>query len=506
MFGAGDSLGPYTIVRRLGAGAMGEVYQARHRHMARDAAIKVLRAELTEDAEVVSRFFTEARATAAVRHPGIVEIFDCDVHRSGRAFIVMEYLPGQDLARRLAEGGAFAGRWPEVRAIGRQVAGALAAAHAAGIVHRDLKPANVFVINSGSGAEADATPVVKVVDFGIAKLLHRDGAAHSQTQTGHILGTPLYMSPEQARGAKTIDHRTDVYALGCVLFEMITGQPPFVRRGPAEVIVAHLQEPAPRASSLAPSVPPALDELVAQMLAKDPAARPASMADVAARLAEPAPGHVATKLMTSGKPSPGPAPSAPAPPAAAGRGAQLGAKLIERAASTTLGGSASQIAAETEIVARDRKRAPWPAIAGAAALVVVGGIVAMTRSGGHAAAPAAAVAPPAPSAVTPSAPAAAPAGRRIAITSQPAGAEVWIDAETAARGRTPLTLELAAAQSASATLRASGYDPVTVSLDASSTGARHVVLPASAAAPPPAKSRPTPRKHRSEPEFKAIED
>jgi serine/threonine-protein kinase len=503
MFGAGDSLGPYTIVRRLGAGAMGEVYQARHRHMARDAAIKVLRAELTEDAEVVSRFFTEARATAAVRHPGIVEIFDCDVHRSGRAFIVMEYLPGQDLARRLAEGGSFAGRWPEVRAIGRQVAGALAVAHAAGIVHRDLKPANVFVINSG--AEADATAVVKVVDFGIAKLLRRDGAAHSQTQTGHILGTPLYMSPEQARGAKTIDHRTDVYALGCVLFEMITGQPPFVRRGPAEVIVAHLQEPAPRASSLVPGVPTALDELVAQMLAKDPAARPASMADVATRLAEPPPGHVATKLLASGKPSPSiaAAPNVPSPPAVA-RGAQV--QEVARAASTTLGGSASEIAAETEIIARDRKRPPWSAIAGAAALVVVGAIVAFTRSGHHDAAPVRAIAPPAPAVVPPPA-VAPPAARRIAITSQPPGAEVWIDAEPTARGRTPLTLELAAAQTASAALRAPGFDSVTLTLDPNGKGARHVVLPASAtAAPSPAKPRPTPRKHHADSEFKAIED
>jgi serine/threonine-protein kinase len=501
MFGAGDSLGPYTIVRRLGAGAMGEVYQARHRHMARDAAIKVLRAELTEDAEVVSRFFTEARATAAVRHPGIVEIFDCDVHRSGRAFIVMEYLPGQDLARRLADGGPLAGRWPQVRAIGRQVAGALGAAHAAGIVHRDLKPANVFVINSG--AEADATPVVKIVDFGIAKLLRRDGGAHSQTQTGHILGTPLYMSPEQARGAKTIDHRTDVYALGCVLFEMITGQPPFVRRGPAEVIVAHLQEPPPRASSLAPGVPPALDELVAQMLAKDPAARPASMVDVALRLAEPPPGHVATKLMPGGKafgaPAPGAAPSAQEPPVAAGPGAQV----IDRAGSTTLGGSASEIAAETEIVARSRKRSAWPAIAGAAALVVVGGIVAFTRSAPHGTAPTAAGAPPA----APAVPSPAPAARRIAITSQPAGAEVWVDGEAAARGRTPVTLELATAQSARATLRASGYDPVTLSLDANSTGARHVVLPASSpSAPSRAKPRTTSRNRHADSEFKAIED
>ena len=298
MFEAGETLGPYTIVRRLGAGAMGEVYQARHRHMGRDAAIKVLRAELTEEADVVSRFFTEARATAAVRHPGIVEIFDCDLHRSGRAFIVMEYLQGEDLAHRLA-GGAPAttsSDWPALRAIGRRLASALAAAHAVGIVHRDLKPGNIFLVSGGAGE----APLVKIVDFGIAKLLHRDGSAHSQTQTGHILGTPLYMSPEQARGAKTIDHRTDIYALGCVLFEMVTGRPPFVRKGPAQVIVAHLHEPAPRASSLAPTVPAALDALVDEMLAKDPAARPGvddRRARAPRRAPAGAPGHVATQLL-----------------------------------------------------------------------------------------------------------------------------------------------------------------------------------------------------------------
>jgi serine/threonine-protein kinase len=445
-----------------------------------------------------------------VRHSGIVEIFDCDVHRSGRAFIVMEYLHGQDLARRLADGGAFAGRWPEVRAIGRQVAGALAAAHAAGIVHRDLKPANVFIISSG--AESDATAVVKVVDFGIAKLLRPGGAGHSQTQTGHILGTPLYMSPEQARGAKTIDHRTDIYALGCVLFEMITGQPPFVRRGPAEVIVAHLQDPAPRVSSLVPGVLPAMDELIAQMLAKDPAARPASMADVAARLAEPAPGHVATKLLASGKPSGAAAPvaasSVPATPATAGRGAQV----IDRAASTTLGGSASEIAAATEIVARGRKSTPWPFIAGAAVLVVAGGVFALTRSSGHDTSSSAAVAPPAPPPVvspTPPpasapTPAASPIARRVAITSQPPGAEVWIGDEAAARGRTPFTLELTAAKPARAVLRAPGYEPVTLTLDPGAKGARHVVLPASPPAPAPVRS--TSRKRHAESQFKAIED
>ena len=574
MFEDGDTLGPYTIVRRLGAGAMGEVYQARHKHMGRDAAIKVLKAELTEERDIVARFFTEARATAAVRHPGIVEIFDCDLHRSGRAFIVMEYLQGEDLAHRLASRGSFAGDWPALRGIGRQLANALAAAHAAGIVHRDLKPGNIFLVEK-EGAE----PVVKIVDFGIAKLLRRDGGEHSQTQTGHILGTPLYMSPEQAKGAKTIDHRTDIYALGCVLFELATRQPPFVRRGPAQVIVAHLHEAAPRASSLEPSVPPELDALIAEMLAKDPDKRPRSMSDVAARLAEPpsaAPGRVATQLLPGGRASGGsgpivapavkPAPIqppgfvlAPAPkpavaPAEAPRAAAAPttqpqvvvrsgsassaptragyagrealavrealpvreAQLPDRAGSTTLGNSASEMVAETEMVARPPKRSPWILI-GAAAAVVVGGVgFALSRSGGHAAAPVTAGPPAQPAAPAPTTAAApaAPAARRIAITSQPSGAEVWIGDEPAARGRTPLTIELGAASSARATLRSTGHEPVTITLDPNDTGARHVVLPASAAPVPPPAPAPTPggakapHKHHAKGggEFKAVED
>jgi serine/threonine-protein kinase len=574
MFEDGDTLGPYTIVRRLGAGAMGEVYQARHRHMGRDAAIKVLRSELTEEADVVARFFTEARATAAVRHPGIVEIFDCDLHRSGRAFIVMEYLPGEDLAHRLSSRGSFAGDWPALRGIGRQLAGALAAAHGAGIVHRDLKPGNIFLVEK-QGAE----PVAKIVDFGIAKLLRRDGGEHSQTQTGHILGTPLYMSPEQAKGAKTIDHRTDIYALGCVLFELATGQPPFVRKGPAQVIVAHLHETAPRASSLEPSVPPELDALIAEMLAKDPDKRPRAMTDVAARLAEPpaaAPGRIATQLLPGGRASggsgpivapavkPAPTPAAPVGPAPAPAGIQAPraaaapaamqapraapapapqpqvvvrpgsaasaptragyagrealpareAQLLERAGSTTLGNSASEMVAETEVVARAAKRSPWILI-GAAAVVVVGGVgFALSRSGGHAAVPVIASAPPvAAPQPPPAAPPAAPAVSRIPINSQPAGAAVWIGDEPAARGRTPLTIELAAGSSARATLRYAGREPVSIMLDANDTGPRVVELPGvvehpprpSAPAPAPAKA---PHKHHGKGggEFKAIED
>ena len=542
MFKAGDQIGPYAIVRHLGDGAMGEVYQGRHRHMGRDAAIKVLRAELTEDAEVVSRFFTEARATAAVRHPGIVEIFDCDIHRTGRAFIVMEYLRGEDLARRLERGAGMGGDLPAALAIARQIADALGAAHAAGIVHRDLKPGNIFLVG-------EASPIVKIVDFGIAKLLQSDGVRHDQTRTGHILGTPLYMSPEQARGARTIDERTDVYALGCVLFELVAGRPPFERSGPAEVIVAHLYEPAPRLASVAPGVPAPLDALVAAMLAKAPEERPATMSEVLAGLAHaagsPAPSRVATQLLPEasapgGRPTAEPAgagtrvASAVAKPAAVARTKLLPSeetppvserrvpRVFARAASTTLGGSASEIAASADDVPpaapRSRALAIGAAIMGAAlGVIVLVGAIAWQRARSVSPAAEAAVAPAsvlpsplasaAPPAPPPSAPS-APAQVEIEIASEPPGAEVLMGDETAPRGRTPFKLKLATdAPPARAVLRAEGHDAATIVLDARDPRPIHVILsPSEARAPARAEPRHHAKTKRAFGDFKAIED
>src|SRR5215813_1109716 len=172
MFEVGEQVGAYTIVRRLGAGGMGEVYLGRHRHIGREAAIKVLLPELSSNDDVVARFFTEARATAAIRHPGIVEILDCDIHRTGRAYIVMEYLDGENLAERLVRAGSYANDFQAAGTILAQVSSALGAAHAKGIVHRDLKPDNVFLCGMVGG---DTVPRIKILDFGVAKLVTDDG-------------------------------------------------------------------------------------------------------------------------------------------------------------------------------------------------------------------------------------------------------------------------------------------------------------------------------------------
>jgi eukaryotic-like serine/threonine-protein kinase len=276
----GEQIGPYQVVRRLGAGGMGEVYLARHRHLNRDAAVKVLLAEISMNQTVVSRFFTEARATAQLRHPNIVEIFDCDVLPDGRAYIVMEYLRGESLRGTLGRLGKLCPDYSSIAAITGMVADALQAAHGNGIVHRDLKPDNTFL--SVFPNQRDEL-TVKVLDFGIAKLLSGNdptGGGGTPTRTGSLIGTPLYMSPEQCRGIPTVDHRADIYSLGCMVFEMVVGQPPFVSEAPGDILMAHMIRNAPQLSSFQPDVPAEMDALVALMLAKDPDTRPQSMSAV----------------------------------------------------------------------------------------------------------------------------------------------------------------------------------------------------------------------------------
>jgi serine/threonine protein kinase len=278
----GGQIGPYQVERKLGAGGMGEVYLARHRHLNRDAAIKVLLAEISMNQTVVSRFFTEARATAQLRHPHIVEIFDCDVLPDGRAYIVMEYLRGESLRGTLDRVGTLSPDWNTIAAISGMVANALAAAHENGIVHRDLKPDNTYLSTSTHPREG---LTIKILDFGIAKLLagsDRVGGGSTPTRTGSLIGTPLYMSPEQCRGIATIDHRADIYSLGCMMFEMVVGQPPFVAEAPGDILMAHILQNAPSIRSFRADVPAEIDALVARMLAKDPAMRPQSMAEVVA--------------------------------------------------------------------------------------------------------------------------------------------------------------------------------------------------------------------------------
>jgi serine/threonine-protein kinase len=267
------------VLERIGNGGMGSVWLAEHAMLGRRAAIKVLHPELSSRPEIVQRFFNEARAATTISDPGIVQIFDFGQHTDGSAYIVMELLTGEPLNRRLALHGAMA--LPDALRIMRQVASTLGAAHAHGIVHRDLKPANVFIVRDPEVAGGERT---KVLDFGIAKLLGDRGGL--KTEASMVMGTPVYMSPEQCRGAGLVDQRSDVYALGCLLFTLLVARPPFHAEGAGDIIVMHLREPPPVPSSLRPGIPPEVDRLVLRCLAKDPAQRFAHGGELATALGD----------------------------------------------------------------------------------------------------------------------------------------------------------------------------------------------------------------------------
>jgi eukaryotic-like serine/threonine-protein kinase len=272
----GSVLGSYRILGEISTGGMGTVFRAEHVLLGRAAAVKVLRSELTTDDELVQRFVNEAKAVTACKHPGIVEVYDFGYTSDGHAFIVMELLEGESLGQRLART-----RLPEAEAaaIAYGIASALKAAHKVGVIHRDLKPDNVFLVPDPDGG-FDRT---KVLDFGIAKLADRDPAATRHTQTGILMGTPLYMAPEQAREASTIDPRADLYSLGCILYQMLVGRPPFVADGAGEIIALQLFGEVEAPSRLA-QVTPGMEWLVLRLLEKEPADRFDSAAALATAL------------------------------------------------------------------------------------------------------------------------------------------------------------------------------------------------------------------------------
>jgi serine/threonine-protein kinase len=256
-------IGDYEVEGKIGEGAMGVVYRAVHPAIRRHVAIKIMNAKHCTPGGV-ERFTREARSVAAIRHPGIVDAFGFGTLPDGRAYLIMEWLEGMSLAKRIARSGLTL---DEALDVIDQIARALEAAHSKHIIHRDLKPDNVFLEHV-----ANERPIVKILDFGLAKLA-REEPGGFQTLRGHTVGTPIYMSPEQYR-ARAVDHRTDIYALGCMAYELVCGRVPFIGRNTAELTTMHLREPPPRPNSLKPDIPPALDELLFSMIAKDPAARP----------------------------------------------------------------------------------------------------------------------------------------------------------------------------------------------------------------------------------------
>ncbi|HWO20233.1 MAG TPA: serine/threonine-protein kinase [Kofleriaceae bacterium] len=272
----GRLIGQYRVTGVLGKGGMGVVYAARHTLLGRPAAVKVLLPKLSDDQAIVTRFFNEARAATAIQHPGIVEVYDFGWTNEGAAFIVMEHLQGETLRARRKRGPM---PWNHALAVTRQIAGALSAAHAAGIVHRDLKPDNIFLVPD---PEVPGGERIKLLDFGIAKLTGTSTGL-SMTRTGAVIGTPTYMAPEQCRGV-AVDSRADLYSLGCILFELLAGRPPFVGEGEGEVLAAHIHVPPPALGSLARGLPSGSEALVQRLLAKAPRDRVQTADEVIRRI------------------------------------------------------------------------------------------------------------------------------------------------------------------------------------------------------------------------------
>jgi serine/threonine-protein kinase len=287
--------GKYLLEERIGSGGMGIVFAAKHLKLCERVALKFVAAT---SSAAMTRLLREARLAAAIKSDHVARVLDVGTTDGGVPYIVMEYLEGESLAKRLRAGGALTTE--ETLAIGQEICAGLAAAHAKGIVHRDLKPSNVFVSRT-----ADGRRVVKVVDFGVAKeLTPDDGGDGEGTLTGSttVLGSPFYMAPEQVRSAKDVDARADVWSLGATLYEMLAGKPPFVAETTPGVLAAVVADRPRSLREARPEIPRGLEDVVLRCLEKDREARWQDVAAVAAALADVASGK--TSIMPVAAPRP----------------------------------------------------------------------------------------------------------------------------------------------------------------------------------------------------------
>jgi serine/threonine protein kinase len=280
IFAEGQLLaGKYRVERVLGQGGMGVVLAAQHIHLEERVAIKLMLAEAAFSSDAVARFVREARAAARLQSAHVAKVSDVGTLEDGRPYMVMEYLDGADLSQVLTTSGPL----PVQEAVDYllQASEAIAEAHSLGIVHRDLKPANLFVTR-----RRDRTPHVKVLDFGISKVARASQSAtdNAMTQTSAMMGSPLYMSPEQMTSVRDVDGRSDIWALGVILFELLTGSPPFMGETLPEVCGLVIQAPAPLARSRRPDLPVELEAIIQRCLAKNPSARFQNVAELATAL------------------------------------------------------------------------------------------------------------------------------------------------------------------------------------------------------------------------------
>jgi serine/threonine-protein kinase len=279
---AGDVLaGKYRVERVLGMGGMGVVVAAKHMHLDQRVALKFLLPDLATNAETVARFAREARAAVKIQSEHVGRVIDVGTLDSGSPYMVMEYLEGSDLSDVLRSRGPLP--WQEAIDYVLQACEAIAEAHVSGIVHRDLKPANLFLIR-----RADGSPCIKVLDFGISKALESDGrSGPALTQTSALMGSPKYMSPEQLKSSRDVDARTDIWALGIILYELLSGEGAFRADTAPQLYVSIIQDPPQPLRR--PDLPPGLDAIIFRCLEKDPARRFQTVADLARALGDFAP-------------------------------------------------------------------------------------------------------------------------------------------------------------------------------------------------------------------------
>ncbi|BBC38385.1 hypothetical protein SGFS_096790 [Streptomyces graminofaciens] len=314
--------GRYRLFGTIGDGGMGEVWRAHDEHLHRDVAVKLVKGlGHGDDPGITARFVREARAVARLSSPHIVTVYELGTasEDDGPAFpyLVMELIDGRRLDR-IVRGASGPLALDDVAHWGGQMCKALDTAHTAGVVHRDMKPANVLVTGADPADREDS--LVKVLDFGIARLLDSAGAPTALTTTGSVVGTPAYMSPEQAHGDVPVDERTDLYSLGCILYELVTGRLPFEASAWHVLLRKHMDEPPVPPSRHRPELPHDWDELILALLEKKPADRPQRAAEVRRRLGElrgrtgrTAAVHRAPAPVKAPPPPPA-RPSTPAPP------------------------------------------------------------------------------------------------------------------------------------------------------------------------------------------------
>ena len=457
--------GRYAIVRKLGEGGMGAVYLAMHQVLEKPIALKVLHGEFARKPDLVERFMQEAKAASRIRHENVIDISDFGTTPEGLVFFAMELLQGHDLHEDIAR-ARLAGQllpWSRSKKIFLQICAALSAAHAKGIIHRDLKPENVYLVEFLGDPD-----FVKLLDFGIAKLTEVNEGDRKLTRTGMLFGTPEYMSPEQARGEPHVDHRVDVYAMGCILFQLVTGRVPFEADNFMGVLSLHLTEPP---AQIAPETfdrigaPRGLAAVITRALEKDRNARFQSIDDFANAVRT----VCGDPLPASGDAAKQPAPSVPAP----------GTITQPKPTPSPTGRVRTQWTGKVSVPVADDDRTPrprpsrWPWIAGAAVVLAAGAVVAVLVTRDDSATPpaggggsqlavtpdAATVAPPPPAIDA----APLPAEVVFTIESRPRGAEITDLATKSVLGKTPLSFKLTPSHTARQfALRMRGYNDAVV--------------------------------------------